>query len=236
VRQGTARGFAGLALIAWLAGCGGRAGVYHRVQPGENLYRIGKAYGIPYAELAEVNGLSDPSRIEIGQKLFIPGAQRQLPVDVITPRDASTMPSSGSSEGAPAFVWPVSGSSVASGFGRRGDSMHDGIDIRAPVGTPVYAAADGEVIYSDVLRGYGNVIIIRHSGGFATVYAHNERNMVREGEHIRKGQAIATVGDSGRTTGPNLHFEVRKDNVARNPLDFLPSVTVAVPPGREIGG
>jgi lipoprotein NlpD len=230
------RGLACLVLSGSLAACSSRAGVYHSVQPGENLYRIGKAYGVPYTELATVNSLPDASRIEVGQKLFIPGARHTVPVDIVTPRDTSSLPPSLPQEGTPAFVWPVNGGSLASGFGQRGHSFHDGIDISARVGTPVHAAADGEVIYSDVLRGYGNVVIIRHGAGFATVYAHNDSNRVHEGQHVRQRQVIATVGDSGRTSGPNLHFEVRKDNVARNPILFLPSIEVAAPPPSKTEG
>jgi lipoprotein NlpD len=212
-------------------------GVYHRVRPGENLYRIGKAYGIPLKRLAAANHLSDPSRIEIGQRIFIPGARRELPVDVITPRAANLRPPQPdeAQKGALALAWPVGGGTVTSGFGERGHSFHDGIDIGAPIGTPVRAAQDGDVIYSDVLRGYGNVIIVRHARGFATVYAHNQRNRTHEGQHVRQGEVIGNVGDSGRTSGANLHFEVRQDNVARNPLYFLPAVEHVAVPGAHTG-
>jgi murein DD-endopeptidase MepM/ murein hydrolase activator NlpD len=207
--------------------------VYHRVQPGETLYRISKAYGVSVDRLAAANHLHDPSRIEVGQRLLIPGARRELPVTLITPRAASTRRREDHGAHAPGmrFAWPVTGGIVTSGFGERGHSFHDGIDISAPVGTPVHAAQDGEVIYSDVLRGYGNVIIVRHAGGFATVYAHNQMNRVHDQQHVRQGDVIATVGDSGRTSGANLHFEVRQDNVAHDPLEFLlPTEQVAVPP------
>jgi murein DD-endopeptidase MepM/ murein hydrolase activator NlpD len=192
------------------------------VQPGENLYRIGKAYGVPYRRIAEENDLADPSRIIAGQKLYIPGARRTVPVDVITPRSANPNPPLPRKQAAVRMAWPVADGRVTSGFGRRGRSHHDGIDISAPVGTPVYAAADGKVIYSDVLRGYGNVIILRHAKGYATVYAHNHRNGTRVGQKVRRGNVIASVGATGRTNGANLHFEVRENNVARNPLFFLP--------------
>ena len=220
------------ALLA-LAGCSS-SGVYHRVRPGDTLYRIGKAYGVPPETLAKVNRIADPSRIYVGQKVFIPEANRELPVDVITPANA---PRRGAAQpepepeiavGAPRFAWPVAGGSVSSRFGSRDGSFHDGIDISAPVGTPVNAAHGGVVIYSDVLRGYGNVIIVRHTDGYATVYAHNHRNLVRADDRVLSGQVIAYVGVSGRTSGPNLHFEVRHNNVARDPLRFLPARTRAV--------
>jgi lipoprotein NlpD len=84
------------------------------------------------------------------------------------------------------------------------------------------AAADGTVIFSDVLRGYGNVVIVRHAHGYLTVYAHNQANHVKEGQPVRRGERLAEVGQSGRTSGASLHFEVRKDNLARDPLSYLP--------------
>lgn len=215
-----------LAAVLVLSGIGAcsHRGVYHRVRPGETLYRIGKAYGVSANRLAQVNHLSDPSRIAVGQRLLIPHARRELPVDLITPRSASARPRRDeASRGAVVFAWPVEGGTVTSGFGQRGRGFHDGIDIAAAAGTPVHAAQDGEVVYSDVLRGYGNVIIVRHSQGFATVYAHNQRNQVHEGQRVRCGEIIGSVGDTGRTSGTNLHFEVRQDNVARDPLYFLPA-------------
>jgi murein DD-endopeptidase MepM/ murein hydrolase activator NlpD len=213
-------------LSACLTACGG--GVYHRVRPGDTLYRIGKAYGVSHEQLAKVNRISDPSRIYVGQKIFVPEANRELPVDIITPTDAKRIEPESASPApiAGSFIldWPVHGGELSSRFGDRGSSFHDGIDIRAPVGTPVKAAYEGVVIYSDVLRGYGNVIIVRHVNGFATVYAHNHANLVRAEDRVRRGQVIAHVGVSGRTSGPNLHFEVRKNNVAHDPLHFLPAL------------
>jgi len=226
-------------MVAVLAGaCGSQ--VYHRVRPGETLYRIGKAYGVSVERLAAVNHLKDPSRIEVGQRLLIPGGRRHVPVALVTPKGRHRhhdLPEGfqakpGRSDDPPPanarglFTWPVTSGSVTSGFGPRGLGFHDGIDIAGAEGTPVVAAAAGEVIYADSLPGYGNVVILRHRGGYATVYAHNRKNLVGEGAKVRRGQEIATLGNSGRTTGANLHFEVRLDNVARNPLYFLPPIVV----------
>jgi murein DD-endopeptidase MepM/ murein hydrolase activator NlpD len=125
------------------------------------------------------------------------------------------------------FQWPVPGGAVTSPFGKRDSGHHDGIDVQAPIGTPVRAARGGAVIYSGTLRGYGNLVIVDHGSGFATIYAHNQRNLVRVGEKIRTGQTIALLGATGQVSGPHLHFEVRKQNVARDPLLFLPPMTVA---------
>jgi murein DD-endopeptidase MepM/ murein hydrolase activator NlpD len=213
-----------------LAGCSGThqqaGGIYHPVARGENLYRIGKAYGVSHVQLAKVNAIDNPNRVEIGQKVFVPGAKRLLPVNVITPERVLSEVPIGLPRGEGVFIWPLESGNVSSPFGYRSRHYHhDGIDISAPVGSTVRAARDGSVVYSDTLRGYGNVIIIQHVSGFATVYAHNSANLVRPGERVRQGQTIARVGDTGRTTGPNLHFEIRKDNGVVNPVYFLPRET-----------
>jgi len=101
--------------------------------------------------------------------------------------------------------------------------MHDGIDIAVPRGTPVHAAASGEVVYSDQrLSGYGKLVIIRHSGNFFTAYAHNQRNLVRRGDHVRAGDIIARAGSSGRASGPHVHFEIRRGSTPVDPLAYLP--------------
>lgn len=199
-------------------------GVFHVVKPGENLFRIGKAYGLTYEELARANGIKDPRQITAGQRLFIPGAGRQLAVEVITREDgvaARSVPPADLQAGE--FLWPVSGS-LNSRFGPRGSSFHDGVDIAAPEGTPIRAVEHGEVIYSDQLRGYGNMVIIRHAGGIVSVYAHNQVNLVREGQPVARGEIIARVGSTGRVTGPHLHFEIRKNNLAQDPMLYLPEL------------
>lgn len=208
------------AVAAVAAACSARQ-TYHVVRAGDTLSRIGQAYGVPHHEIARANRLRDPSHIEVGQRLIIPKAKAAPVVATLLPplRDAGEQRPGD----APKMTWPVPEGTVTSGFGPRGSRFHDGIDISAPAGVPVRAVASGEVAYSASLPGYGNVIIVRHERGYATVYAHNERHHVEEGQRVRQGQLIATVGCSGRASGTNLHFEVRKDNHARNPLLFLPS-------------
>ena len=208
-------------LAAVTAACGARQTV-HVVRAGETLSRIGQAYGVAYQDIAQANRLRDPSRIEVGQRLVIPKGKGTPAVVALLPRLRRTGEDERPKD-APKMVWPVPEGTVSSGFGPRGRRFHDGIDIAAPAGVRVRAAASGEVAYSASLPGYGNVIIVRHERGYATVYAHNERHHVEEGQRVRQGQLIATVGRSGRASGTNLHFEVRKDNHAHDPLLFLPS-------------
>ena len=207
------------------AGAAGRGqGIFHTVKPGENLFRIGKAYDTTSDVLARANGIRDPRQITVGQRIFIPGATRQVPVEIVTAADGMApraTPQAGGETGA--FLWPVSGV-LNSGFGQRGSSFHDGVDIAAPEGTAIRAVEHGEVIYSDQLRGYGNMVIIRHNAGIVSVYAHNQVNLVRDGQHVARGEIIARVGSTGRVTGPHLHFEIRKDNLAQDPMLYLPQL------------
>jgi murein DD-endopeptidase MepM/ murein hydrolase activator NlpD len=116
--------------------------------------------------------------------------------------------------------WPLRGVLYAR-FGRKGKSPHDGIDLAAPAGTPVRTAGEGSVLFAGPQRGYGLLVIVEHAHGLVTVYAHNRDLRVRTGQQVREGQAIATVGESGKTSGPHLHFEVRQDGAPVDPLDFL---------------
>lgn len=224
----------------------GEDGVYHTVKRGENLFRIAKAYNIDLQELAEVNGITDMSKIKEGQRIFIPGAREKREVEIPInleqradseegeekrkKRESDTAITKGVAEGSVEeiktfkgkFIWPVKGK-VISYFGVRNGKMHKGIDIAAPEGTKIVAAESGRVIYSDnKLRNYGNVIIIRHTGDYITVYAHNKINYVKENEEVKKGEYIGEVGRTGNAESPHLHFEIRDNTKARNPLFYLP--------------
>lgn len=124
--------------------------------------------------------------------------------------------------------WPLRvGGVVTSKFGYRRHpitgrrSMHKGIDIAAKHGTDIVAMADGIVIFSGRKGGYGNIVEVRHANGLETRYAHNHRNLVKEGDMVRKGQVIAKLGSTGRSTGPHIHFEVRRNGEAINPIQYL---------------
>lgn len=185
---------------------------YHIVQAGENLYRISLRYGMTVNQLKELNNLRS-DEISVGHRLaIVPGTPRREPPPVQPQVTRRTD-----------LLIPVNGR-VVSEFGRRSGADHKGIDIAAPVGTPVLAALDGKVAYVGMERGYGNVVILEHSGSVMTVYAHNERNLVRLGDEVKKGQPIATVGQSGNATGPHLHFEYRVSGKAINPREVLPEL------------
>ena len=221
-------------------------GVYHKVRKGETLWRICYTYRVNMKKVCRVNRIKDPGHVVAGQEIFIPGAKRILKVKVPPGRtpsggskrtvkrggnrssrsgaDKSARPKAKPRASAEKlrFIWPVKGP-VTSWFGPRKGRPHDGIDIAAPKGTPIRAAERGKVIYSDNgLSGYGNLIIIRHSGGFHTVNGHNSRNRVDVDAWVSKGQVIAEVGNTGRATGYHLHFEIRKNERAVDPMKYLP--------------
>jgi len=202
-----------------------RKGVYHTVRRHQTLWRICKAYGVDMADVARVNGIRDVSKIRVGQKILIPGAEVVRHVDIY-------IEDMGSSARKPAnvepgkikgrFVWPVRGA-VIRRFDRSRQKRHDGIDIAAPLGTPVKSADSGKVIYSgNEIKGYGNIVIIKHGPIFSSVYAHNAENLVREGDLVKKGQIIARVGQTGRAHQAHLHFEVRNHSRPMDPLVVLP--------------
>lgn len=227
-----------------------RVGVLHAVSRGQTLWRIARAYGVSLQELAEVNDLVDPTTILVGQALWIPGARQVLevppapslvhddppPAPPPAPRPDDRKPAVAVPRTPPAvaeepepkldvhptrFAWPVKGT-VSSRFGVREGGQHDGIDILAPQGTPIWAADEGEVLYAGVQSGYGNLVLVRHGDGLITVYAHNSENRAQAGDKVKRGQVIALVGQTGRATAPHVHFEVRERRLPRNPLFFLP--------------
>ena len=188
----------------------------------QTLYRICKTYGVDIKEVASVNGITDQSKIQTGQRIFILGAKKVLKVEIIID-DVVAEPDERAriAHTKLDFVWAVEGKIVDS-FQESEDRRHQGIDIASPLGTPIKASYAGRVVYSNnTIKGYGNLIILRHSEEFVTVYAHNQTNLVEEGAWVEKGQIIGKVGQTGRATGPHLHFEIRKNNKAVDPLPYL---------------
>ncbi|HXF97814.1 MAG TPA: M23 family metallopeptidase, partial [Gaiellaceae bacterium] len=133
---------------------------------------------------------------------------------------AATGTGAGSSTSSAGFVWPVNGP-VVSGFGMRAGRMHEGIDIAASTGTPIRAAAAGTVIHAGWLGGYGNLVVLDHGNGLATAYAHASAILVSVGQRVAQGETIALVGSTGNSSGPHLHFEVRVNGAAVDPLAYL---------------
>jgi len=192
-----------------------KSGEYVYVESPTEIYKVTKNYGVTLDELKQHN----PDKSFTGNEwIFIPKKIGILSFlrETYVIEDYSLL-------GTGRFAWPVPNyRKVSSHFGPRGRKHHDGIDIPAPRGTPVIAVDHGVVLYSsNGIRGYGNLIVISHGKDIYTVYGHNRKNKVSKGERVSKGQVIAEVGNTGRSTGPHLHFEIRVKNSVRNPIDYL---------------
>ncbi|MDQ7795033.1 MAG: M23 family metallopeptidase [bacterium] len=179
-------------------------GSTYRVRPGDTLWDLSRSFGVSQQTLAEANGLRNPSLLAVGQTLIIPAT--------------GGVPAGGTTT---TFIWPLLGR-ITSPFGPRGGKLHTGIDIAGATGTPIRAAAAGTVITTGWVGAYGRTVMIRHSGGTVTLYAHASELLVRRGQQVTQGQIIARVGSSGNSTGPHLHFEIIVADRPRNPQDYLP--------------
>lgn len=212
---------------------GAGKGVWHEVRPGENVWRIARHYGAKPRDVIRSNDIGNVRGVQVGALLWIPGGRSQggggaVPL-LTAPRSQPTvvMPrlALGSCEARKdaslRFSWPVQGK-VTSRFGRRGHRHHDGLDISASSGTPVHSAESGRIIHSGRLGAYGRIVIVKHAGNWATIYAHNRKNRASKGDFVERGQVIAEVGSSGNASGPHLHFEIRRNNQALDPALCLP--------------
>ena len=211
----------------------------YAVRKGDSLSVIARIYDADMYAIARLNGLRPPYTIYVGQRLVLPNINRTRPVSVpiaeVPPpkRSSITARSQAQPKSVPApptrsgkgFTWPVRGKVLSSYGGKSAGLKNDGINIAAPRGAPVVAAENGVVAYAgNELRGFGNLLLLKHSGGWITAYAHNETLLVKRGDKIRKGQTIAKVGSSGSVQKPQLHFELRKGKKAINPIKHLPRV------------
>ena len=215
----------------------------YNVRHGDTLYSISRASRVPVETIAAANRLRAPYTLTIGQQIVVPQTpvgdlkavntartetaatkpQEMRPardVGELTRNVAYTQPAPVSPKSL--FDWPVRGAIVAGyGPGELG-RRNEGVNIAAPSGTAVRAAADGEVVYRGAeLEGYGNLLLLRHQDGYVTAYAHNDTMLVRKGQTVRKGQIIAKVGDTGAVKTPQLHFEIRKDRKSVDPVALL---------------
>lgn len=207
-------------------------GQWYVVERGETLADIARRAGVPEEDLLEVNGFHSATEAHPGKLIFVlfgPGPRRDAgaPPDAapaVQPPSAPPQPTQPAGKVTSArFRWPVDSPRVTSLFGSRWGRPHEGIDLQAAIGTPVYAADEGEVVYAgNTVRGYGNMIVLKHPDNLMTVYAHNSVLLVKVGDRVGSGQRIALSGQSGHATGPHVHFEVRRAQIPRDPLQFLP--------------
>ena len=212
-----------------------RNGVYHTVKKGETLWRICYTYQVNMETVCRLNRIQNPERIEVDQRIFIPGATeiKRIPKRIEEPVQETRILKKNRSKDLPErngvgesltskFIWPVKGM-VSTWYGIVNGKRHDGIDIVAAKGTQILAAEAGKVAYSDDgIPGYGNLIIIQHPRGINTVYAHTNKNYVKVEDAVKKGQIIGEVGETGRAQGPHLHFEIRNGSTPVDPMKYLP--------------
>ncbi|MEJ2417892.1 MAG: peptidoglycan DD-metalloendopeptidase family protein [Exilibacterium sp.] len=205
---------------------------YHIVSSGETLYSIAWRYDLDYKALARHNGISSNYIIYPGQRLALDLGQPKITLgrpksvrrranrsEIQTKKVASKMPYRHNIH-ALRWIWPVSGQ-ILSGFSSA-KGLNKGIDIVGELGEPVNSAASGRVVYAGKgLRGYGNLLIIKHSEKYLSAYAHNRKLLVKEGQKVQIGQKIAEIGSSG-TDRNKLHFEIRLDGKPVDPLKYLP--------------
>lgn len=217
---------------------------YYAVRPGDTLRRIGSETGQSWQNIVRWNNLDNPDRIEVGQVLRVlpptatadaSGASTRpvTPQAALAPSSAASAPVATASNSAPAsrpaaaaggdedvgWIWPVHGPLIA-GFD---EAKNKGLDIGGKAGDPVLAAADGRVVYSGAgLRGYGNLIILKHNNTYLTAYAHNQTLLVKEDQSVQKGQKIAEMGNSDADR-VKLHFEIRRQGKPVDPARYLPA-------------
>ncbi len=172
------------------------------------------------AEQLKSSALADVRETRAGYLAEVNALQAQSAALGAAIRNAQNGSDAGGSGPHSGLIWPVSGP-ITSGFGMRWGRMHEGIDIAVPSGTPVHAAASGTVIYAAWMTGYGNLVVLDHGNRLATAYAHNSSLLVSVGQHVPQGQTISLSGSTGHSTGPHVHFEVRVNGVAVDPLRYL---------------
>ncbi|TGY88572.1 M23 family metallopeptidase [Marinicauda algicola] len=213
----------------------------YTVQRGQNLYRIALAHSMSVEDLAALNGLAPPYTIYPGQELRVRGEPRavasapayeaaspdsQLRVEEAPPRytpaAASPPPPPPPAAGAPDFAWPLRGEVISRYGAQPGGGRKDGWTIAARLGEPVRAAAPGEVVYAgNELQGYGELVLVRHSGNWVTAYAHNSRLLVAVGDQVSQGTQIAEAGATGNAERVQLYFEIRRGVTPVDPASHL---------------
>jgi len=197
--------------------------VVHVVRSGETLWDIARRYGTQVEDLMALNHLGHSDWIKPGQRLQVSGRTLPRHRQVIAQTrsgSAATLADARLLRASGGFLWPARGT-LTSRFGWRRWRQHEGIDIAAPAGTPIYAARDGVVDVAGWHYGYGKAVLLRHEGDVVTVYGHASVLLVHAGQRVKKGQVIARVGCTGWCTGSHLHFEVRRAGRAVDPMPYL---------------
>ncbi len=208
----------------------------YKVRDGDTARIVANTFDMSAADVARLNRLKDSTHLQPGQVLSLSREKLNKLVQQVVqspfvppPSKPSTAPkpavATGQLQSVPkgkTFMTPVRGR-VVSGFGTGADGrQNDGVNIAAALGTPVQAARSGEVVYAaGDIAGYGNMVLIKHENSYVTVYAHLDRIAVEKGDHVRQGQMIGTVGQTGAIASPQLHFEIRRGKATENPAKHV---------------
>jgi len=221
-------------------------GAFHIVGQGETLRHICEVYGLDLPKIAKINKILPPHTLKDGETIFLPAQA------LLSDREAQRVEARAGSVGkslneitrdnlagalrgkkdpsVPDLVFPVPQGVLSSPFGYRWGRFHKGLDIAAPIGNPVLACAEGRVMFTGSRKGfrrYGNTVLIDHGKGVYTYYAHLSNILIRKNQKVRRAQQIAAVGNTGRSTGPHLHLEVRVINTMYNPIAYFSPTELA---------
>ncbi|MDO8287696.1 MAG: M23 family metallopeptidase [Parvibaculum sp.] len=225
---------------------------YHVVVPGDTVYSISRTYGVDMSTLTTTNHIPQPYTIKVGQRLQLPSKVNNQVAAAVDEQSQSrpsgvpirrpdseytssaarpTAASGGNKAPLPAppvpagdFIWPVQGKILSAYGAKEGGTHNDGINIAVPAGAPVKASQNGVVAYAgNELKGYGNLLLVRHANGWMTAYAHNSKLLVKRGDTVKRGQTISQAGSTGSVTSPQVHFEVRKGAKAVDPRSVIGS-------------
>jgi len=200
----------------------------YKVKKGNTLFDIAQCYNVSVSDIMKINQLKSNDKIYEGDKIFIPFSENNInnsckkPNKIIAKKSSkknNTVVGNKSST----YVWPVKGE-IISNFGLLAKGLrNDGINISASIGEPVFAIESGKIVYAgNEIQAFGNLILVKHYNNKTSAYAHLDKINVVKGEKVNKGQVIALVGNSGKVSTPQLHFEIRDKNGPLNPLKFLP--------------
>jgi len=180
-------------------------GILYKVNPGESLWTIARQFSISIDAIVEANALINPDLVKPGMLLVLPDAKPEVGYKDRISKN---------------FISPIKGR-ISSFYGPRWGKMHEGIDWAVNTGTKVRAARSGKVVYSEWSSGYGYTVVIEHQKGVRTLYAHNSKLLVHGGQWVERGQVISLSGNTGRSTGPHLHFEIQINGKPVNPLNYI---------------
>ena len=228
----------------------------YTVASGDTLIGIARKYNVALPELAKANNVEPNHRVAPGDRIMVPGGHSNEPKQASTPKiekpqpapstvasiapqranvatPEPTAPETAAKTAEPAgsmptFRWPVHGRVISSFGARVNGQPNDGINVAVPEGTPVKSAEDGVVAYAgNELKGFGNLVLVRHPNGYVSAYAHASEIAVKRGDNVKRGQVIAKAGQTGNVTSPQLHFEIRKGSTPVDPTQFLAGATAA---------